>query len=41
MLKYIISVLTLFFLNLSVLADQVVSETEIKIGMHTDISCPV
>jgi len=41
MLKYIISVLTLFFLNLSVLADQGVSETEIKIGMHTDISGPV
>jgi branched-chain amino acid transport system substrate-binding protein len=41
MLKYIISVLTLFFLNFSVLADQGVSETEIKIGMHTDISGPV
>ena len=41
MLKHIISVLTLFFLNFSVLADQGVSETEIKIGMHTDISGPV
>ena len=41
MLKYIISALTLFFLNFSVLADQGVSETEIKIGMHTDISGPV
>ncbi len=41
MLKHIIFVLTLFFLNFSVLADQGVSETEIKIGMHTDISGPV
>ena len=39
--KYIISVLTILFLNFSVLADQGVSETEIKIGMHTDISGPV
>ncbi len=41
MLKYIISALTILFFNFSVLADQGVSETEIKIGMHTDISGPV
>jgi len=41
MLKYIISALTILFFNFSALADQGVSETEIKIGMHTDISGPV
>ena len=41
MLKYLISVLTILFFNFSVFADQGISDKEIKIGMHTDISGPV
>ena len=41
MLKYAISVLTILFFNFSVFADQGISDKEIKIGMHTDISGPV
>ena len=41
MLKYLISVLTILFFNFSVFADQGISDEEIKIGMHTDISGPV
>ena len=41
MLKYVISVLTILFFNFSVFADQGISDKEIKIGMHTDISGPV
>ena len=41
MLKYVISVFTILFFNFSVFADQGISDKEIKIGMHTDISGPV
>ena len=41
MLRYAISVLTILFFNFSVFADQGISDKEIKIGMHTDISGPV
>ena len=41
MLKYLISVFTILFFNFSVFADQGISDEEIKIGMHTDISGPV
>ena len=41
MLKYLISVLTILYFNFSVFADQGISDKEIKIGMHTDISGPV
>jgi len=41
MLKYAISVLTILFFNFYVFADQGISDKEIKIGMHTDISGPV
>ena len=41
MQKYLLSFLTLFSLTISVLADQGVTDKQIKIGMHTDISGPV
>mgnify|MGYP001466199753 CR=1 FL=1 len=41
MQKYLISLMIYLTLSFSVSADQGVSNNEIKLGMHTDISGPV